>query len=395
MARSLVAPHPRRIGRRSAQPVLGALRPLTAAASLTLAGVGFARRRRRLRRGLIAALVALGLLCGGWLWLRDSPLVAVERVRIARRPRGRRGSDRRGAEPCGAAHDTLDVNVGALRAAVAQFRVVRDLRVATGFPHALRIDVIEQLPVAAVVVGGARTAVAADGAVLGPGLLSSSLATIDASSGPLRSGHIRSATVLAELRVLGAAPARTRGLGRAGVHRPRRDHGGDAQRPVDLLRRRRPSARQVAVRRPRARRPDIGGRDLRRRAPARTSRRRHQRAGGPAGGDHPGPGERVGSLDRRARLGAGRGGRRRPRNRPRAPPAPAPNQRRARPAPSQEPAASTAGGSQESSVASSAGRPAKNHQPLLQVDCRREAISRAVVESPGICKRSCKSCRVR
>jgi cell division protein FtsQ len=207
MARSLVAPDPGRIVRRSAQPVLGALRPLTAAAGLTVAGVGFARHRRRLRRGLIAALVALPLLCGGWLWLRDSPLVAVEHVRIG----GVHGVD------AGAIEDalsraarrmtTLDVNVGALRAAVAPFRVVRDLRVAASFPHALRIDAIEQLPVAAMVVGGSRTAVAADGAVLGPGLLSSSLATIDASSGPLFSGHVKGATALAELRVLGAAPA--------------------------------------------------------------------------------------------------------------------------------------------------------------------------------------------
>jgi cell division protein FtsQ len=207
MARSLVAPHPRRIARRSAQPVFGALRPLTAAASLTLAGVGFARRRRRLRRGLVAALVALPLLCGGWLWLRDSPLVAVEQVRIG----GVHGVDAGaidGALSRAARRmTTLDVNVGALRAAVAPLRVVRDLRVDASFPHALRIDVIEQLPAAAMVVGGARTAVAADGVVLGPGLLSSSLPTIAASSQPLLSGRVKSATVLAELRVLGAAPA--------------------------------------------------------------------------------------------------------------------------------------------------------------------------------------------
>jgi cell division protein FtsQ len=154
-----------------------------------------------------AALAATALLCGGWLWLRDSPLVTVERVRIG----GVHGVDAHaieGALTRAARHmSTLDVNVGALRAAVAPFRVVRDLRVGTSFPHGLRIDVVEQLPAAAMVVAGARTAVAADGAVLGPGLLSSALPTIAASFEPLLSGHVKGQAVLAELSVLGAAPA--------------------------------------------------------------------------------------------------------------------------------------------------------------------------------------------
>jgi cell division protein FtsQ len=164
-------------------------------------------RRRRLRLGLLALLVVLPLLGGGWLLLRDWSLVAVERVQIS----GVRGVDAAGIESAlsGAARHmtTLDVKVGALRAAVAPFRVVRDLRVSTSFPHGLRIHVIEQLPVAAVVVGGVRTAVAADGAVLGPGLLSSSLPTIHANSEPLLSGRVRGEALLAELSVLGAAPS--------------------------------------------------------------------------------------------------------------------------------------------------------------------------------------------
>ena len=49
--------------------------------------------------------------------------------------------------------------------------------------------------------------------------------------------------------------------------------GGDAQRPARLLRRRLAAPREVAVARARARRPELGGRLLHRRAPARTSRR--------------------------------------------------------------------------------------------------------------------------
>jgi hypothetical protein len=121
---------------------------------------------------------------------------------------------------------TLNVNVGKLRAAVEPYRVVRNLSVSTSFPHGLRIHVVEQLPVAAVSVGGVHTAVAADGVVLGPtlpGLLASERVQLPAITLPAgtsaladlesvahspegRVGHIGDATARAELSVLGAAP---------------------------------------------------------------------------------------------------------------------------------------------------------------------------------------------
>ena len=102
---------------------------------------------------------------------------------------------------------TLDVHVGALRAVVAPFRVVRDLQVSPSFPHGLQIHVIEQLPVAALAVGSARTAVAADGVVLGPALLSGSLPTVTARSEPVAGEHVHDANLIGALSVLGAAPA--------------------------------------------------------------------------------------------------------------------------------------------------------------------------------------------
>jgi len=176
--------------------------------------ITFALPRRALWR-LCLVLAALALLGGGWLWLRDSPLVAVEHVRIS----GVQGSDAASIEAAlqGAARrmSTLDVHVGALRAAVAPFRVVHDLSVSTSFPHGLHIDVVEQLPVAALTVSDRsgirqRTAVAADGVVLGPSLLASPSAPLPAielagSSSPL-TGHVEDPTVRAELKVLGAAP---------------------------------------------------------------------------------------------------------------------------------------------------------------------------------------------
>ncbi len=166
----------------------------------------FALPRGATAKRLCIALAALALLGAGWLWLRDSPLVAVQRVQIA----GVQGPDAAVIDAALSAaarrQSTLDVNVGALRAAVSPFRVVRDLSVRTSFPHGLRISVVEQLPVAALTVGGVRTAVAADGVVLGPGLLSTSLPALTAGDSSLRSGRVQDATVRAELSVLGAAP---------------------------------------------------------------------------------------------------------------------------------------------------------------------------------------------
>jgi cell division protein FtsQ len=172
----------------------------------------FALPRRGLAKWLCIALAALLLLGGGWLWLRSSPLVAVQRVQIS----GVHGAEAAEIETAlgGAARrmTTLDVNVATLRAAVAAFPVVRDLSVSASFPHGLRIRVIEQPPVAVLTVGGARTAVAADGVVLGPALLTDlrsvgSLPAITLAGAPLRTGsRVQDATTRAELSVLGAAP---------------------------------------------------------------------------------------------------------------------------------------------------------------------------------------------
>jgi cell division protein FtsQ len=153
--------------------------------------------------GVLAALVLLG---GAWLWLRNSPLAAVEHVHVS-------GAHGRGAhavdmalEEAAMRMSTLNVNVGALRAAVVPFPEVRGVKVSASFPHTLRIRVIEQPPVAALLVGGVRTAVAADGAVLGSGLLSSSLPVVPGAIGdPLGRGHVHSAAALAALAVMGAA----------------------------------------------------------------------------------------------------------------------------------------------------------------------------------------------
>ena len=204
-ARSRAAP---RKGRRGApRPSFGLPRPLAGGVRLVRTGIARVWQRRRLRIALLALLIAVPLLGCGWLWFRQSPFVAVQRVQISG-VHGPEGAAVRSALTDAArGMSTLDVHSGALLAAVAPLRVVREVRALPRFPHGLRIEVVEQLPVAALLAGGVRTAVAADGVVLGPALLSSSLPTIPGSAELTAGGRVRGADVLGALTVLGAAPA--------------------------------------------------------------------------------------------------------------------------------------------------------------------------------------------
>jgi cell division protein FtsQ len=206
MSRSSVAA-PSRSRPPPAPDALGALRPLSAASAALRTGIVLARRWRPVRIALLAALIALPTLAGGWLLLRHSPFVSIQRVQIT----GVHGADATVVEAAltqaARGMSTLDVNDGALRAAVAPLRVVREVRAIPSFPHGLRIDVVEQLPVASLAVAGVRTAVAADGVVLGPGLLSGSLPSVSGSVVPAAGQRVDGATLLGELNVLGAAPS--------------------------------------------------------------------------------------------------------------------------------------------------------------------------------------------
>jgi cell division septal protein FtsQ len=133
--------------------------------------------------------------------------VSVKRVQIS----GVHGPDAQaidGALAGAARHmTTLDVRPAALRSAVARFPVVRTVSASASFPHTVHIRVVEQLPVAALSVNGQRTAVAADGVVLGPVLLRSPLPVLGANVEPAPGHRVTNWTVLAALTVLGAAPS--------------------------------------------------------------------------------------------------------------------------------------------------------------------------------------------
>jgi cell division protein FtsQ len=183
-------------------------RPFEVAAGLARGSFRTIASHRRLRIALLVALVAIPLLAGGWLLLRKSSFTAIEHVNVS----GLHGPQARAIEAAldgAASHmSTLDVHPAALGAAVASFPVVRAVHATPSFPHGLRIEVTEQPPVAALTIAGQRTAVAADGVVLGPGLITGSLPALSEGQGvvPQVGRHVQGASLLAELTVLGAVP---------------------------------------------------------------------------------------------------------------------------------------------------------------------------------------------
>jgi cell division protein FtsQ len=155
---------------------------------------------------VVAALaVALILLVGGWLWLRDSSLVGVKRVTVV----GATGPDasRIRAALIAAAHKmtTLDADTSRLRAAVSRFAVVKDLKISTQFPHGMKIELVEQIPVAVIAADGHRIAVAGDGRLLRDVRPYPSLPAVSVQAVP-RGPRLTDRKALAAVAVLGAAP---------------------------------------------------------------------------------------------------------------------------------------------------------------------------------------------
>jgi cell division protein FtsQ len=164
-------------------------------------------RRRRLRIAALALAAVLALLSVGWLWLRHSSLVAVRGVRIVGLHGPQAGAISAALDAAARRMSTLDVRPAALRAAVAPFPVVREVRAHASFPHGLVIHVVEQPAVAVLSSAGLRTAVAANGLVLGQQLVSGSLPSVSAGVAPPPGQRVGESALRETLEVLGAVPA--------------------------------------------------------------------------------------------------------------------------------------------------------------------------------------------
>jgi cell division protein FtsQ len=165
------------------------------------------RTRRLPIRVLICAALVLPLLGGGWMWLRNSSLMSVRHVHIAGVHGAQAIEIRHALDAAALRMSTMNVNTAALRAAVAAYPEVGAISASTSFPHTLSIEVSERLPVATLVGPGERTAIAADGTVLGPALASDGLPTVAAKTAPTPGARVREASALAAAAALGAAPS--------------------------------------------------------------------------------------------------------------------------------------------------------------------------------------------
>jgi cell division protein FtsQ len=154
------------------------------------------------------ALALVALVVAALLWLRDSPLVSVQRVTVT----GLSGPETVRVTTLlqDAAHDmtTLHVRGDQLRAVVEPYPVVKDLQVKTDFPHGMTITVIENTPVAAVMADGAKTPVSGDGRLLrGAGERALPIVPLRVPPG---GDHVVDRTALRAITALAAAPAALR-----------------------------------------------------------------------------------------------------------------------------------------------------------------------------------------
>jgi cell division protein FtsQ len=161
----------------------------------------------RLKRRLLAVAIACVAFAAGYqFWLRDSSLVAVERVEVS----GLTSADaaRIRTALTSAAHDmtTLHVDRAALDQVVAGYPVVRKLEVAPDFPHTLRVHVVEYEPAAIAVSDAGEVPVAGDGTILKGVRFEGRLPTIDID-GALGTETLLDQTARGAAVVAGTAPA--------------------------------------------------------------------------------------------------------------------------------------------------------------------------------------------
>lgn len=165
--------------------------------------------RLRVRTWVALAALLVVAAAAGWLWLRDSSLVAVEQVEISGVSGQEAAQVTQALERAARGMTTLNVDEEALRKAVAIYPQVADVRVEADPLHRLAITVVQRHPVAALEVGEQLTPVAADGTVLGQHADAENLPVLPISALPA-GGRLTDGRAAALLAVVAAAPEATR-----------------------------------------------------------------------------------------------------------------------------------------------------------------------------------------
>lgn len=162
--------------------------------------------RPRLRpRTLLAIAAALILCLVGWLWLRDSSLVAVRSVEVSGIAGAQGARIRAALDDAARSMTTLHVRAQALDTAVAPFSLVKRIEVETSFPHTMRIHVVTNVAVGAVKIDGRRIPVTSDGTLLRDVSAPASLPDIPLSVTP-GGTRLEDSAARAAVATLAAAP---------------------------------------------------------------------------------------------------------------------------------------------------------------------------------------------
>jgi cell division protein FtsQ len=158
------------------------------------------------RRRLVVALATFALLfCGYWLWFRDSSFARVHDVYVTGVSGPQARVIRTALEDAGLDQTTLHVRVSDLRAAVADYPVVRSISAEGQFPHKLTIEVSLNLPIGILQTPVGRKPVAADGLLLPDVPITTGLPLLTAKGG-LPSQRVTGGPAFALVRVVGLAP---------------------------------------------------------------------------------------------------------------------------------------------------------------------------------------------
>jgi cell division protein FtsQ len=179
----------------------------TATRPLRRAGRGLVRRALRVRArtwGIVAGVLAVVI--GFGLWFRDSSFVDVRDVTIVGANGPQASQIREALRTAALGQTTLHFNDGKLRDAVVSYPLVTGVSASTHFPHGVTITVRENVPVAAILAGGVRTAATADGRLLHDAPNVGSLPTIVVTALPA-GGRITGGRALEALKAIAAAPA--------------------------------------------------------------------------------------------------------------------------------------------------------------------------------------------
>ncbi len=160
----------------------------------------------------MAAVLAVTVAAGYFLWARDSSLVAIDNVDVVGVTAGDRGALIGELTEASESMTTLHVDRERLEAIAYRFPTVASISIDPNFPHGMRIEVTERPPTMVVQSGDQAVPVAGDGTLLTGVEISKDdnlpvLAVDQAPQGPTLEG-----SVLDQALVVGAAPDELRPL---------------------------------------------------------------------------------------------------------------------------------------------------------------------------------------